>query len=383
MSRHSISLLLALTVLAGLILELSHGATAPPVGTVGTVDNLQLRGNDAVKESVLQKNEALDVSDVTRENSKAGDSVRAPKVLESRSLSDSSDTAQIEEAAAAPEEKPAPEEQPAPIKKKNIWHQLSGIVTGNKGASPSPARQPSEAAKEQEPVQRRNIWHQLSGIVIGGKPASPSPARTAGDASEALRDKSLSRGGEQAAFVPTPTSTGRAPTVPAMKEAPAAPTLKPYEAKPVEQGAKTVTDGNFTVNIYPVEDPNTVRWAPIKLDDEVLVPVYFKPKPKHLKFDKNTKDVTLVGSWSNWQDHFKLQPKGTDCWDGVVNLPVGRHTFKFIVDDQWCIVGQWPVEKDENGDFNNVIEIPEPSNTMLMQERKSILNPKKKKFGFF
>eukprot|EP00961_Rhodomonas_salina_P190389 2568715-Rhodomonas_salina.1 len=116
-----------------LILELSHGATAPPVGTVGTVDNLQLRGNDAVKESVLQKNEALDVSDVTRENSKAGDSVRAPKVLESRSLSDSSDTAQIEEAAAAPEEKPAPEEQPAPIKKKNIWHQLSGIVTGNKG----------------------------------------------------------------------------------------------------------------------------------------------------------------------------------------------------------------------------------------------------------
>ncbi len=62
---------------------------------------------------------------------------------------------------------------------------------------------------------------------------------------------------------------------------------------------------------------------------------------------------------------------------------MGRHHFKFIVDDEWAIVGQWPVEKDEKDNLNNVIEIPEPSSGILMQERKSVFAKKKKNiFGF-
>ena len=40
-------------------------------------------------------------------------------------------------------------------------------------------------------------------------------------------------------------------------------------------------------------------------------------------------------------------------------LPKGKHFYKFIVDGQWKFNPEDPLDSDENGIFNNYIEVPQ------------------------
>ena len=65
--------------------------------------------------------------------------------------------------------------------------------------------------------------------------------------------------------------------------------------------------------------------------DPISVPVRFE-----LRGMKDVEDVTIVGSWTNWSEHFKLLKKDAD-FAGWVDVPVGVHQFKFITDgEHWC-----------------------------------------------
>eukprot|EP00286_Rhodomonas_abbreviata_P018447 CAMPEP_0181292730 /NCGR_PEP_ID=MMETSP1101-20121128/2673_1 /TAXON_ID=46948 /ORGANISM="Rhodomonas abbreviata, Strain Caron Lab Isolate" /LENGTH=277 /DNA_ID=CAMNT_0023397241 /DNA_START=33 /DNA_END=866 /DNA_ORIENTATION=- len=98
--------------------------------------------------------------------------------------------------------------------------------------------------------------------------------------------------------------------------------------------------------------------------EKVMVPVYFS-----LSDIPEVEDVTVCGSWSGWMEHYKLVKNGND-FDGVVDLPVGKHQFKFIIDGDWTTSGQWPISYDKEGQTNNVIDVAMPKYTKGVSLRK-------------
>mmetsp|Transcript_44895 Transcript_44895/g.70328 ORF Transcript_44895/g.70328 Transcript_44895/m.70328 type:complete len:262 (-) Transcript_44895:1730-2515(-) len=114
------------------------------------------------------------------------------------------------------------------------------------------------------------------------------------------------------------------------------------------------------VNVHRARDPGgstlsfNLRGAGSQ-GDTLTVPVVF-----NLHSMPDAQDVTVVGSWSSWSDHYKLLKKG-EGFDGVIDLPPGKHNFKFIVDGTWTTSDQFEVENDEGGHSNNVIEVVAPT----------------------
>ena len=71
---------------------------------------------------------------------------------------------------------------------------------------------------------------------------------------------------------------------------------------------------------------------------------------------EEVEDVTVVGSWSKWLEHFKLS-KHENEFNGFIPIPPGKYHFKFILDGEWTTSNQWEVEKDKDGNLNNVITV--------------------------
>ena len=71
-------------------------------------------------------------------------------------------------------------------------------------------------------------------------------------------------------------------------------------------------------------------------------------------------DVCLAGSFNNWNTSaYRLTPRnGNGTYVATIELPVGRHEYKFIVDGVWCIdpeCAEWA--RNEHGSLNSVIEV--------------------------
>ena len=49
---------------------------------------------------------------------------------------------------------------------------------------------------------------------------------------------------------------------------------------------------------------------------------------------REVSDVTVVGSWAGWNVHWKLLRKEDSTFAGWIEVPHGKHHFKFIVDGQ-------------------------------------------------
>lgn len=48
------------------------------------------------------------------------------------------------------------------------------------------------------------------------------------------------------------------------------------------------------------------------------------------------KSVLLVGDFTRWQEHAISMTKGSDeSWTTSVELPPGKHSYRFIVDGNW------------------------------------------------
>ena len=47
--------------------------------------------------------------------------------------------------------------------------------------------------------------------------------------------------------------------------------------------------------------------------------------------------VDLVGDFTHWeQEPIHLRKSGDGTWRTTVNLEIGPHEYRFMVDDQWC-----------------------------------------------
>jgi 1,4-alpha-glucan branching enzyme len=47
--------------------------------------------------------------------------------------------------------------------------------------------------------------------------------------------------------------------------------------------------------------------------------------------------VLLVGDFTHWQQNgIPMQKNKNGIWVATVNLPPGKHHYRFIVDSEWC-----------------------------------------------
>lgn len=52
--------------------------------------------------------------------------------------------------------------------------------------------------------------------------------------------------------------------------------------------------------------------------------------------DPSAMSVMLVGDFTHWKDGgIPMKKSGQGVWTATVELPVGKHTYRFLVDGQW------------------------------------------------
>ena len=71
------------------------------------------------------------------------------------------------------------------------------------------------------------------------------------------------------------------------------------------------------------------------------------------------KEIFIAGTFNGWEPaKTKLKDKGAGEYAIVLQLPVGRHEYKFVVDDKWCVDPKNPETiPNDCGTMNNVIII--------------------------
>lgn len=68
------------------------------------------------------------------------------------------------------------------------------------------------------------------------------------------------------------------------------------------------------------------------------------------------KTVNIAGSWDGWKRKLPLV-KSHDDFTTIINLPEGKHEFKYYVDGQWICDNHLPKTQNSIGSENNVILI--------------------------
>ncbi|WP_224491592.1 early set domain-containing protein [Robertkochia flava] len=112
----------------------------------------------------------------------------------------------------------------------------------------------------------------------------------------------------------------------------------------------------FIVDGVMIEDP---------LNDDLvrhdqLGPVSVIKVTKEVRFFLNThlsaQNVAVAGTFNNWQPDLDLMEKTEDGWEIKLELPEGKHYYRFVVDDAWITDPTNPVQEyDDEGHVNSVI----------------------------
>lgn len=72
--------------------------------------------------------------------------------------------------------------------------------------------------------------------------------------------------------------------------------------------------------------------------------------------------VFVAGTFNDWDPtarRMKRAKKSEPVFVAVLDLPPGRHEFKYVVDGQWVCCPNSEAVPNEVGDQNSVIEVPE------------------------
>ena len=78
--------------------------------------------------------------------------------------------------------------------------------------------------------------------------------------------------------------------------------------------------------------------------------------------NESPNEVFLVGTFTNWTEKkiaMKREPRKS-VFSATVNLPLGIHSYKFIVDGQWRFAEDQPRITDERGNINNCLAVTRP-----------------------
>lgn len=72
-------------------------------------------------------------------------------------------------------------------------------------------------------------------------------------------------------------------------------------------------------------------------------------------FQGEANQVAVLGSFNNWnKDEYLLQQTNPGIWTTTLNLPFGKHYYKFLLDGKNWVIGLGPTAKDNEGRINNI-----------------------------
>ena len=82
-------------------------------------------------------------------------------------------------------------------------------------------------------------------------------------------------------------------------------------------------------------------------------------------------EVLLVGSFSKWQEYIPMKKEeGGKVFSHLAHLPIGIHSYKFIVDGKWKYCPDQEQVRDMEGNINNCIAIT--SNSLRESKKTKI-----------
>lgn len=69
--------------------------------------------------------------------------------------------------------------------------------------------------------------------------------------------------------------------------------------------------------------------------------------------------VFLVGSFSQWKEYIPMKKETEDgkVFSHLCKLPVGIHSYKFVVDGEWKYCPDQELIRDMDGNINNCVAI--------------------------
>jgi 5'-AMP-activated protein kinase regulatory beta subunit len=101
-----------------------------------------------------------------------------------------------------------------------------------------------------------------------------------------------------------------------------------------------------------------------------------KTVPIMFKYPYGGRKVCLTGSFNKWKEQIPMNlipDEKEPSFVVILNIPVGTHSYKFVVDDVFKIDQNQPKRLDSNGNLNNYIVVSEQEPE---QQKKPIPNDK-------
>ena len=115
---------------------------------------------------------------------------------------------------------------------------------------------------------------------------------------------------------------------------------------------KFIVDGHWT------EDPGNPEKE--KNEHETFNSILYVTKPSTFRLENfdEARKVFLSGTFNDWKpDDIRMQRKG-NAWVATIDLPGGKHWYKFIVDGKWIVDPVNPFrEHDGMGNINSVVVV--------------------------
>ncbi|KAJ3268735.1 hypothetical protein HDV01_002339 [Terramyces sp. JEL0728] len=115
--------------------------------------------------------------------------------------------------------------------------------------------------------------------------------------------------------------------------------VQPAKEKPYRNSSKIIHQFG-SLGLAPLQPMGTVK----------------KNIPVMVVWSHTGQVVHLTGSFNNWKRKIRLS-KSTEDFTTIVDMPPGKHSLKFIVDDEWKCSEDLPVEEDQDGNLVNYISV--------------------------
>lgn len=117
--------------------------------------------------------------------------------------------------------------------------------------------------------------------------------------------------------------------------------------------AGSVTEDGCPVQVKIAKSDGSCSTPSIQFTEANEYPVVFK-----WHGGSQTKAVYVSGSWDGWRRKIPLC-KSTSDFTTIINLPQGKHEYKYLVDGKWMVDESVPKTDNRFGSQNNVIAIDE------------------------
>ncbi|XP_041355054.1 5'-AMP-activated protein kinase subunit beta-2-like [Gigantopelta aegis] len=133
-----------------------------------------------------------------------------------------------------------------------------------------------------------------------------------------------------------------------------------------DDAAPTLTAKHMDSNIMLIEDNDTnyvppaqgrrSRASTITPGQEPTIMMVGRALPTVFKWEGGGKEVAISGSFNGWKGKIPLVKSNNDFYT-IVDLPVGDHQYKYLVDGQWVHNPGEPTTSNSMGTLNNVIKV--------------------------